>query len=118
MRRKTGAIVPIERSVLEAGLHLHGLGAAEFHGYLLAKQLREDAAARRLLAHGTLYKALDRLENMGFLESRWEAPEAAATEQRPRRRLYRVTSAGSAAIASTLSMPAFETLNPNPEPAS
>ena len=99
MRRKPGAIVPTERSVLEAGVRLHANGTAEFHGYALAKKMREDDAARRLIAHGTLYKALDRLEGMSFLESRWEDPAVAAEESRPRRRFYRVTAAGSRALA-------------------
>jgi PadR family transcriptional regulator PadR len=106
MRRKPGAIVPIERSILETALHLHGLGATDFHGYQLAKQMREDEGARRLVAHGTLYKALDRLEAMGLLESRWEDPLEAAAEQRPRRRLYRVTAAGDLAASQSQPQPA------------
>ena len=105
MRRKPGSIVPTERAVLEAGLHLHATGAAEFHGYILAKQMRDDDAARRLIAHGTLYKAMDRLEGMGLLESRWEDPAVAAEESRPRRRFYRVTGAGAKALAGA-SVPA------------
>ena len=99
MRRKPGSIVPTERAVLEAGLHLHALGTGEFHGYLLAKQMRDDEAARRLIAHGTLYKALDRMQKAGLLESEWEDPAKAAADGRPRRRLYRVTAAGEAALA-------------------
>lgn len=99
MRRKPGSIVPTERAVLEAGVHLHAAGTDEFHGYRLAKQMRDDDAARRLIAHGTLYKALDRLEGMGYLQSRWEDPVLAAEESRPRRRFYRVTAAGSKALA-------------------
>jgi PadR family transcriptional regulator PadR len=99
MRRKPGSIVPTEHAVLEAGLHLHAAGTAEFHGYMLAKQMRDDDAARRLIAHGTLYKALERLAGMGLLESRWEDPAIAAEESRPRRRFYRVTGAGVKALA-------------------
>ncbi len=46
--------------------------------------------ARKLVGYGTLYKALDRLERQGFLESKWEDPDLAARESRPRRRLYRI----------------------------
>ena len=99
MRRKPGSIVPTERAILEAGVHLHANGTAEFHGYLLAKQMRDDDAARRLIAHGTLYKALDRLQSMGLLESRWEDPALAADQSRPRRRFYRVTAGGAKALA-------------------
>ena len=100
MRRKPGSIVPTEQAVVEAGLTLQASGSDEFHGYVLAKQMRgEDEGARKLIGHGTLYKALDRLEGMGYLVSRWEDPHAAAEENRPRRRFYRVTDAGSRALA-------------------
>jgi DNA-binding PadR family transcriptional regulator len=33
-----------------------------------------------------------------MLTSRWEDPEVAASEQRPRRRLYRVTAEGETAV--------------------
>ena len=81
-------------------MHLRANGIDEFHGYVLAKQMRDEAAARKLIAHGTLYKALDRLQGMGLLDSRWEDPIAAAAESRPRRRFYRVTAAGSNALAA------------------
>ena len=40
-----------------------------------------------------------RLEGGGLLESRWEDPELAVEEGRPRRRLYRVTPLGARALA-------------------
>jgi len=43
-------------------------------------------------------KALARLEDAGHLSSRWEDHELAEAAGRPRRRLYRVTSAGQAAL--------------------
>jgi DNA-binding PadR family transcriptional regulator len=57
--------------------------------------------AHQLTAHGTLYKALGRLEAAGLLESRWEEAELALAEGRPRRRFYRVTGAGERALATT-----------------
>jgi len=69
-------------------------GTAEFHGYELARQLREASDARLLTAYGTLYRALTRLEEMGLLESRWEDPAIPARENRPGRRLYSLTGAG------------------------
>ena len=48
-----------------------------------------------MTAHGTLYKALARLEEFGLLASCWE--DAAAPEGRPRRRLYELTGAGAQA---------------------
>ena len=53
-----------------------------------------------LTAHGTLYKALGRLEKAGLLESEWEDAAAAEDEGRPRRRLYSVTGAGALALAA------------------
>ncbi|MDA1189149.1 MAG: helix-turn-helix transcriptional regulator [Chloroflexi bacterium] len=102
MRRKPGLLVPLEISILEASLILRSRGAAEFHGFLIAKEVKKQEAARRLTAHGTLYKALDRLEKAGLLESRWEDPGIAAQEHRPRRRLYQTTTAGEKALAQAL----------------
>jgi PadR family transcriptional regulator PadR len=101
MRRKEGALVPLEVSILEAVLELRSQGTAEAHGFLLAKELRDGRHARRLTAYGTLYKALDRLGRAGYLASRWEDPQLAADEGRPRRRFYRLTLTGEAALAET-----------------
>ena len=73
-------------------------GTTEFHGYELAKHLREASDARLLTAYGTLYRALMRLEEMGLLESRWEDPEIPARENRPGRRLYSLTAKGEAIV--------------------
>lgn len=45
------------------------------------------------LASGTLYPILARLEQAGWLESRWETEEPSALG-RPRRRFYRMTPLG------------------------
>ena len=100
MRRKPGTIVPLERAILEASVTLRSRGLAEAHGFLLARTIGDATDARRLTAYGTLYKALDRLERAEFLESRWESPEYAAEAARPRRRFYRITAMGEAALAT------------------
>ena len=100
MRRKPGTLVPLEISILSAAVALAMGGTPEFHGYAVARELKEREEARRLTAHGTLYRALERLEKAGLLQSRLEDPEAAAAEQRPRRRLYQVTAAGEQALAT------------------
>jgi PadR family transcriptional regulator PadR len=97
MRRKEGALVPLELLILEAAIDLARRGTPEAHGFLLARELRDQQGARRLTAYGTLYKALERLEQRGFLGSRWEDPMVAAEEGRPRRRFYRVTVVGEKA---------------------
>ena len=99
MRRKAGTLLPIELSILEVGIELRVRGMSEFYGFLIAKGIKQRQDARLLTAHGTLYKALDRMEKAGLLVSRWEDPLIAAEESRPRRRLYQVTAAGEGALA-------------------
>jgi len=100
MRRKPGTLLPLEVDILDAGLELRRSGGARFHGFQLAKQIADHAGPRPLTAHGTLYKALQRLEEAGLLESQWEDPNIAAAEGRPRRRLYAVSGAGERALAA------------------
>lgn len=107
MRRKPGALLPIEEAILFAALKLHRSRALEFHGYQIAKYLAEATERRSLTAHGTLYRALGRLENMGMLESRWEDPQIAADENRPGRRLYVITGKGMAAARASVKAPGF-----------
>ena len=102
MRRKQGALIDIELSILGTGIDLARQGVAEFYGYAVAKEIRERQEARRLTAHGTLYRALDRLEAGKLLESRLEDAEPAAAENRPRRHLYRVTALGQQAYLASL----------------
>jgi DNA-binding PadR family transcriptional regulator len=118
MRRKEGALVPLEMSILVAGLNLLRRGDHDFHGYAVAREVRDGEAARRLTAHGTLYRALERLEQRGLLKSNLEGPEVAAAEKRPRRRLYALTAEGQrvAAAANVSSAPA--TTSPRPGLAS
>ena len=91
-RRKPGTLLPLETEILEVALSLLRSGHATFHGFGLAQTMREQSGSRSLTAHGTLYKALSRLEEFGLLTSRWE--DAAAVEGRPRRRLYELTGQG------------------------
>lgn len=92
-RRKAGTLLPLETEILEAALSMLRSGHATFHGFGLSQTMREQRGSRSLTAHGTLYKALGRLEEFGLLASRWE--DAAAVEGRPRRRLYELTSHGA-----------------------
>jgi PadR family transcriptional regulator PadR len=97
VRRKAGALVPLERSILVVAVTLHADGVMEFHGYQIAKHLTDIADRRLLTAYGTLYRALGRLEGMGLLKSHWEDPQVAADESRPGRRLYALTGEGATA---------------------
>ncbi len=98
MRRKKGTLIPLELSILAACLGLKTRGTEEAHGFLIAKQIGDQSGARMLTSHGTLYKALGRMEKGGLLKSRWEDPIAAANESRPRRRLYQITADGVNAL--------------------
>lgn len=106
MRRKPGALVPIEDAILRAAIRLWRTGSAEFHGYEIAKHVAEESERQTALtAHGTLYRALFRLQNMGLLASRHEDPQIAARENRPGRRLYLLTGAGVAAAQAASQPP-------------
>ncbi len=54
------------------------------------------------LPSGTVYPALRRLEEAGWLESRWEAHLVAQRELRPPRKYYQVTTPGEVALAAAL----------------
>lgn len=97
VRRKPGTLLPLEVAILRVGLELQRTGEDEFYGYLLASSLKEAGESRTLTAHGTLYKALDRMKTAGLLSSRWEDAAVAEVEERPRRKLYRVTAEGARA---------------------
>jgi PadR family transcriptional regulator, regulatory protein PadR len=90
-RRKPGTLLPLETEILEVALSMQRSGHASFHGFGIAHAMREHSGSRALTGHGTLYKALGRLEEFGLLSSRWED---GAAEGRPRRRLYELTGQG------------------------
>ena len=98
MRRKPGTLLPLELAICVSAVDLLENGITEFHGYELAKRLADIAEHRLLTAYGTLYRSLGRLEQMGLLASRWEDPIIPARENRPGRRLYSLTTAGTAAV--------------------
>ena len=91
-RRKPGTLLPLETEILEAALSMLRRGQGNFHGFALAQRLRAETGSRSLTAHGTLYKALGRLEQFGLLTSQWED---GAAEGRPRRRLYELSGQGA-----------------------
>ncbi len=61
-----------------------------------------DLVARTGLPSGTVYPTLGRLRRNGFIEGRWEDATIAADENRPRRKYYRLTPSGAAALAEGL----------------
>ena len=106
-RRRAGTLINLEARILEATFV-----GREVHGYQIAQLVDGD---RPLVGRGTIYKALARLEGMGFMESRWEDAELAFAASRPRRRLYRITAAGEAALSNPHpSTPTLPTRRPAP----
>jgi len=101
VRRKSSSLVPLELAICTAALALRDHGVEQFHGYLIAKELKDAADTKLLTAYGTLYRALGRLEQMGLMTSTWEDPQIPADENRPRRRLYTITPDGRAAVVNT-----------------
>ncbi len=67
-----------------------------------------DISDRTGLQTGTVYPALRRLESLGFVRSSWERERIARREQRPARRYYEITRAGSEALA--IAVKRFENL--------
>jgi PadR family transcriptional regulator PadR len=107
MRRKPGSLLPLETAICEVASLLHQRGVTQFHGFSIAKELKHAGDTKLLTAYGTLYRALDRLEQMGILRSEAEDPHIAAAEGRPGRRLYELTAEGQRAVA--------EAAKPSPE---
>lgn len=99
-RRRAGVLLPLEEAILDAALARRRSGRPNFHGFALASELGEGGLGGRLLGHGTLYKALARLERDGLLESFWEELDTAEAG-RPRRRLYRATAMAAGAVAES-----------------
>ena len=63
------------------------------YGYAIAEWLRTQSDGTFDLPDGTIYPALRRLEDKGFLKSRWEA-----TGER-KRKVYSLTGKGERALA-------------------
>lgn len=110
-RRKEGTLLPLEVRVLEI-VKQSDSDRSPMYGFALANELSEDGG-KSLTGHGTLYKALARMADAGLLETEWEDPEIAEAEGRPRRRLYRISSKGTAALSAAVTAPASK---PRPLP--
>jgi DNA-binding PadR family transcriptional regulator len=109
-RRKPGTLVPLEIEILEIAVAMLRSGRATFHGFGIAQAMRDQRGSPSLTAHGTLYKALGRLEEFGLLSSRWEDQSVVAG--RPRRRLYELTSDGTRVADTALTTSRVATSRP------
>jgi len=75
---------------------LLALAARDRPGYLIRKAVEQQADGATKLGPGTLYAAIRRLEDQGLIdESPWR-PDADLDD--PRRRYYRLTTTGRAAL--------------------
>jgi DNA-binding PadR family transcriptional regulator len=103
-------LLPLEETILEIGLRRLRDRDAEFYGFAMATEL-DESDGRRLTAHGTLYKVLERLERNGLLVSRWEEADE-VEEGRPRRRLYQVSDQAEGALRRSRQLQSSPVLRP------
>ena len=73
---------------------LHAIASGSRFGF--------DIMAATGLTSGTVYPALDRLEGLRLVRSRWEDEAAAHAEGRPARRYFSLTPAGATALQGAL----------------
>jgi transcriptional regulator len=71
---------------------LEGLGA--LHGYGIARRIEETSKNRLTLNYGTLYPALLKLEQEGFVSAEWRP-----SENNRRAKFYALTAAGRKQLA-------------------
>ena len=75
-RRKQGELIPIEKKILEEA---ESKPEGVFYGYEILDKLNAKHNA-------TVYRALRRLEDRGYIESRWENSNGSL----PNRRVYKI----------------------------
>jgi transcriptional regulator len=73
---------------------LGALSAGPAHGYAVIEEIRRRSGQAFDLPEGTVYPVLHRLEQSGFLGSRWVIAESGR-----RRRVYSLTKRGTRALA-------------------
>jgi len=75
------------------------LAKEEKYGFQILHELRERSNGFFDLKEGTLYPALRRLEERGFVKSRWQEPKTGMP-----RKYYRLTDRGRAALTEALAI--------------
>ena len=73
---------------------LHALARGHRYGFDILEQTG--------LTSGTVYPALDRLEEEGMARSAWEDAEVAHAEKRPPRRYFEITTVGKQILIEAL----------------
>ncbi|HEX8696449.1 MAG TPA: PadR family transcriptional regulator [Longimicrobium sp.] len=74
-------------------LILKALSLEPMHGWAIAQRLEQLSREALRVGQGSLYPALQRLEEKGWIDSEWRA-----TEQNRRARYYELTPAGRRAL--------------------
>ena len=74
---------------------LVALADSDRHGYSIMQEVAERTAGKVRLSPSTLYSAIKRLLEQGYIEELQERPDPAHDDER--RRYYRLTPAGRAA---------------------
>ncbi len=83
-------LTPLSMAVLVA------LGGGDLHGYALLREVEERSGGLLRPGTGSLYSALQRLMEEGLIV---ESPERPAEDDDARRKYYRITDGGRAAVA-------------------
>ena len=76
-------------------LILKALSLGPMHGYGVGQRIRQLADDMLTVEEGTLYPALYRIEQRGWVDSEW-----GASEKNRRARFYKLTSAGRKQLAA------------------
>jgi PadR family transcriptional regulator, regulatory protein PadR len=76
-------------------LILKKLSGAPLHGWALAQRIEQQSESILRVGQGSLYPALQRLEDQGWIASEW----GPTTQNRPVR-LYHLTASGRRALAN------------------
>lgn len=85
-------IVDAVQGTLET-LILRTLSWGELHGYAVARWILDTSGAELRIEEGTLYPALHRMEDRGWIEAEW-----GVSEHNRRAKFYRLTRAGEAEL--------------------
>src|SRR6266850_2644853 len=92
-------MTPDKSDVLYGSLGLMVIKTLEalgpLHGYRIARRIEQISGDRLALNQGTLYPALLKLEQMGWITSKW-----GASENNRRARFYAITRAGKKQLAT------------------
>jgi transcriptional regulator len=76
-------------------LVMRALRLGPAHGYTIAEVIQRRSQDQLLVGQGSLYPALHRLEDRGWIDSYW-----ATTENNRRARFYRITAKGKRQLAA------------------